>query len=174
MMKTLLFCFALVLISQFSSSQRSVKNQDIYQCLPCGRDCDKAGYAIPGKCASCGMELVKKTSVVFRTIQPNAVCAYLQTHPGIVLLDVRTPDEFSGRANPDFGTLKNAINIPVQELRARVGELAKLKNRPIIVYCSHSHRSPEASYVLTQNGFKHVTNMAGGMSVMSRSNPCRK
>lgn len=120
------------------------------------------------------MELVKKSSVVFRTIQPDAVCAYVQSHPGVVLLDVRTRDEFIGKATPDFGTLKNAINIPVQELRARVAELAKFKGRPIIVYCSHSHRSPEASYVLTQNGFTNVTNMAGGMSVMSRSNPCRK
>ncbi|MBK9570546.1 MAG: rhodanese-like domain-containing protein [Chitinophagaceae bacterium] len=35
----------------------------------------------------------------------------------------------------------------------------------MVVYCSHSHRSPRASYMLTQNGFKHVTNMQQGMSV---------
>jgi rhodanese-related sulfurtransferase len=46
-----------------------------------------------------------------------------------------------------------------------MGELAKYKNKEIIVYCSHSHRSPGASYMLSQNGFKKVTNMQGGMSV---------
>jgi rhodanese-related sulfurtransferase len=46
-----------------------------------------------------------------------------------------------------------------------MNELKSYKNKNIIVYCSHSHRSPRASYILNQNGFKNVTNMAGGMSV---------
>jgi len=37
------------------------------------------------------------------------------------------------------------------------------------VYCSHSHRSPRASYMLSQNGFKNVTNMLGGMSAWKES-----
>jgi len=44
--------------------------------------------------------------------------------------------------------------------------LAPYKEKEIIVYCSHSHRSPQACYILTQNGFSNVTNMNGGMSVM--------
>jgi rhodanese-related sulfurtransferase len=91
----------------------------------------------------------------------------------VVLLDVRTREEFEGSASPDFGTLENAINLPVQELEAKWSSLSALKNREIIVYCSHSHRSPLASYILTQHGFTNVTNMAGGMSVMT-DNSCRK
>jgi rhodanese-related sulfurtransferase len=85
--------------------------------------------------------------------------------PSIVLLDVRTPEEFNGKADVKYGRLKNAINIPIQQLQSRLAELKQYKNREIIVYCSHSHRSPRASYLLTQNGFKHVTNMQGGMNV---------
>ena len=68
-------------------------------------------------------------------------------HPGVVLLDVRTGDEFNGKAKPDFGRLKNAINIPIQELDKRLSELDQHKGKQIIVYCSHSRRSPQASSI---------------------------
>jgi len=139
---------------------------DAYQCLPCGRECDKKTLDAPGKCSGCGMELIKKTTVRFRSIEPAAVCRYIKDHPETILLDVRTKDEFEGKADPDFGALKGAINIPVQQLQARLGELDRYKSKEIIVYCSHSHRSPQASYLLTQNGFTNVVNMAGGMSVL--------
>jgi rhodanese-related sulfurtransferase len=119
------------------------------------------------------MELVKSSSVTFRSIDPGAICEYLKAHPKTVLLDVRTREEFEGKASPDFGTLKNAINIPIQVLPGKLSEINAYKNREIIVYCSHSHRSPQASYILTQNGFTNVINMSGGMSVLTDSS-CKK
>lgn len=142
-----------------------------YQCMPCGYDCDKEIHDKPGKCAHCQMDLVLVESIRFKTIQPNQLCDYIKKHPNTVLLDVRTREEFEGKADPNFGTLKNAINIPVQELEANLSGMAKYKKRDIIVFCSHSHRSPRASYLLMQNGFTQVTNMAGGMSVMPPG-PC--
>lgn len=101
------------------------------------------------------------------------LCQYVTDHPNVVLLDVRTKEEFEGKADPDFGTLKNAINVPVQELEKNISTLAPYKDKEIIVYCSHSHRSPQACYILTQHGFSNVTNMAGGMSVM-KDKTCMK
>ncbi len=157
----------------FSFAQTNTNNKATYQCIPCGYDCDKATYQQSGVCKSCNMELVKSKSITFKTIQPNDVCSYIKLHPNIVLLDVRTKEEFAGKADPNFGTLKNAINIPVQELEAKIASIQSIKNKAIIVYCSHSHRSPRASYILTQNGFTNVTNMAGGMSVFT-SKECIK
>jgi len=137
-----------------------------YQCIPCGRDCDNDVYDKPGKCRHCQMDLVEKSTVHFKTIEPSMLCQYLIEHPNVVLLDVRTKEEFEGKADPDYGTLKNAMNAPVQELQKNISTLASYKDKEIIVYCSHSHRSPQACYILTQNGFSNVTNMAGGMSVM--------
>jgi len=138
-----------------------------YQCLPCGLDCDEAAYSHPGKCPHCQMQLVKKSSVTFKNISPTAICDYISKHPNTVLLDVRTKEEFEGRADPDFGTLKNSINIPIQELESRLPDIDSLAKKEIIVYCSHSHRSPQASYILTQHGFHKVINMSGGMSVLT-------
>lgn len=148
------------------SKTRPVADADSYQCLSCGRECDKTILNAPGKCADCGMELIRSKSVGFRSIEPSEICQYIKTHPEAILLDVRTKDEFEGKADPDYGALKNAINIPIQQLQSRLSELDRYKNKEIIVYCSHSHRSPQASYLLTQNGFTNVANMAGGMSVV--------
>ena len=166
-----IFCLlivASVIFSLTSCSAVTAKNppapQEEYVCLPCGQDCDKTIHAKAGTCTVCNMQLVKRSTVTFKTISPENICDYIAANPGVVLLDVRTREEFEGRANPDFGTLKNAINIPIQELEKRLTEIDSLKNKELIVYCSHSHRSPRASYLLTQNGFNHVSNLSVGMS----------
>jgi rhodanese-related sulfurtransferase len=119
------------------------------------------------------MPLVKTSSVTFKSVEPSLVCDYIKMHPNVVLLDVRTKEEFEGKAKPNFGTLKNAINIPVQELESKLLSISHLKDKEILVFCSHSHRSPRASYLLTQNGFTNVTNMNGGMSVVAEGE-CKK
>jgi rhodanese-related sulfurtransferase len=168
-----LFYFTLNMLTLLNGpSQQALQTQ--YQCLPCGQSCDNQKYNAPGKCEHCNMELVKTSSVSFKQIEPSGICAYIKSHPNAVLLDVRTKEEFEGIADPDFGTLKNAINVPIQELEKDLSKIKHLKNREILVFCSHSHRSPRASYLLTQNGFKNVTNMDGGMSVVDRSSACVK
>lgn len=173
--KSFLLCCLLVNTTAYSQdkTKQAATASDKYQCIPCGHDCDKETLDHPGTCSSCNMPLVKVSSITFHTVQPSAICNYIKLHPDVVLLDVRTKAEYEGTADPNFGTLKNAINIPIQELAARLPEIAKLKNKDIIVFCSHSHRSPQASYLLTQNGFSKVTNMAGGMSVM-KDRSCMK
>lgn len=76
----------------------------------------------------------------------------------VVLLDVRTPQEFSG----DTGHLEGAILIPVQELEERVSELAPYKGKTIIAYCRTGNRSGKAATLLQTQGFK-VFNMSGGI-----------
>jgi len=109
------------------------------------------------------MQMVDKSTIIHKNIQPDKMCSLNEKE--VFFLDVRTPAEFNGTAREKFGAIKNAINIPVQELEARMNELEKYKTKEIVVYCSHSHRSPRASYMLTQKGFTNITNMLGGMSV---------
>ncbi len=136
-----------------------------YVCIPCGYDCDTMAVQQPGTCEDCKMPLVKKSTIVHNSILPAALYAHIvQTGANnILLLDVRTQAEFNGTAPDKFGKLQHAINIPVQQLQQRIKELEAYKNREIIVYCSHSHRSPQASYLLTQSGFSKVTNLLHGM-----------
>jgi len=135
-------------------------------CLPCGGECDNAVYTKAGTCSHCNMKLVDKASIKFKTVEPGDLCVFIKDmgEKNVVLLDVRSPEVFNGKDKDKFGKLKGAINIPVDELEKRAAELNKYKNKEIVVYCSHSHRSPRASYILTQKGFNKVTNMLYGMS----------
>jgi len=157
------FLLILLFITCVSANTEKQILQLKYVCMPCGSECDASVYNKPGNCTHCNMPLVGKKTIVHKNIQPDKIC--LLKGEKVVFLDVRTAAEFNGTAEQKYGAIKNAINIPVQELEARIGELEKYKNKKIIVYCSHSHRSPRASYILTQKGFKFITNMNGGMSV---------
>lgn len=75
-----------------------------------------------------------------------------------VLLDVRSDLEFEN------GYLEGAVNIPVDDLRSRMGELDK--NKTIVVYCQVGIRGYIAARILIQNGFK-VLNVTGGYKTSS-------
>ncbi len=69
------------------------------------------------------------------------------------IIDVRTSDEFT------MGHLENARNIPLDQLRKRIGEIDK--ERPVLVYCQVGLRGHVATRILLQNGFKTM-NLSGG------------
>ena len=71
-----------------------------------------------------------------------------------VLLDVQTPGEFAQ------AHLRGAVNIPVDELRARLGELDRGKT--VYVNCYSGLRSYIACRILAANGFS-CSNLAGGI-----------
>ena len=72
---------------------------------------------------------------------------------GVTLLDARTQTEYSR------GHIEGFINIPVDSLRERIGELDK--NKPVYVMCQSGLRSYIASRILVGNGFD-AYNFAGG------------
>ncbi len=72
-----------------------------------------------------------------------------------VLVDVREPDELAS-----FGKLNGAINIPLHQLRDRLGELPK--DRTVIVYCQKGQRGYIGTRILQHHGFTHVANLKGG------------
>lgn len=115
------------------------------------------------------MKLVEKSTIHFKNLSVEEFCKSIVSHPDALILDVRSPAEFKGATQdiPSFGHFKNAININITELESRIGEIAAYKDKEVLVYCSHSHRSPQASYILSTNGFNTVSNMAGGVSTIA-------
>lgn len=73
---------------------------------------------------------------------------------GTTLIDVRTKDEY------DLGTIRNAINIPVDELRERIHEIPA--DKPVIIFCAIGLRGYIALKILTGRNFKNVRNLSGG------------
>lgn len=74
---------------------------------------------------------------------------------GAAIFDVRTKEEFEEESYP------NAVNVPVDQLMARINEFGE-KSKPIIVYCASGARSAYAAKILKTSGYTDVTN-AGGL-----------
>lgn len=72
---------------------------------------------------------------------------------GAYILDVREVGEF------DNGHLKNAINIPLSELRERMHEIPK--DQPLYVHCRSAQRSYNAVMALLHSGYEEVFNVSG-------------
>lgn len=77
--------------------------------------------------------------------------------PGVIILDVRTPEEFNA------GHIANAININVADSNFS-SEVSKLdKNATIAVYCRSANRSAVATNEMAELGFTDMYDMQGGI-----------
>ncbi len=76
-----------------------------------------------------------------------------------LVVDVRTSEEFVSGAYP------GAVNIPLDELPLRLGELGG-SSREITLYCASGARSAYAQRFLQQQGYSNVKNGGGLMHMM--------
>jgi rhodanese-related sulfurtransferase len=77
--------------------------------------------------------------------------------PGVIILDVRTPEEFNA------GHIENAININVADSNFS-SEVSKLdKNATVAVYCRSANRSAVATKEMSELGFTDMYDMQGGI-----------
>lgn len=70
------------------------------------------------------------------------------------IVDVRNPGEVA------LGAIDGAIEVPVGQLPARLGELNR--DAPTVIYCAGGYRSSVAASVLRQAGFSDVSDLLGG------------
>jgi rhodanese-related sulfurtransferase len=76
---------------------------------------------------------------------------------GAQVVDVRGPGEFAS------GHFASSVNIPLQEVGARAGDLDR--NRPVIVCCASGTRSAMAAFRLRRLGFRSVVNAGSWRSL---------
>ena len=75
---------------------------------------------------------------------------------GVIVLDVREPDEY------EQGALPGALHIPRGHLEAQIETKIVDKSAPIVVYCAGGVRSAFAAKTLAELGYTDVVSMAGG------------
>ena len=79
-----------------------------------------------------------------------------------ILIDVREPIELQG------GNIPNSINIPMQEIPARLNELPN--DRPLVIYCHLGIRSLHVINYLKSNGYENLSNLTGGIDAWESLN----
>lgn len=94
-------------------------------------------------------------------IYPGDVAEKIKNGEDIVLLDVRTLEEY------EEIHLENALLLPVQELSAKsladIGLGENMKDKEIIIYCRSGARSKTAYDIMKSLGYKNIKSSAGGM-----------
>jgi rhodanese-related sulfurtransferase len=89
------------------------------------------------------------------------VAAFKQkmAEPGVILLDVRTPEETAeGKIAADCAE----IDFEADGFEAKIDKLDK--DKTYLIYCQGGTRSAQASAMMAGKGFKHIYNLTGGYS----------
>lgn len=78
----------------------------------------------------------------------------------LCILDVHTEADFVG----EQGHITGSCNIPLEELRERMDEIAEYAEHPVAIVCRTDKRSARAALLLTKGGFSDVHVVRGGMT----------
>ncbi len=93
--------------------------------------------------------------ITFEQITMEEAKTVLDEESGYILLDVRTKEEYAE------GHIKNAINIPNENIsKDEISELPD-KGQKIYVYCRSGNRSKQAAEKLVNLGYTNVTEIGG-------------
>ena len=90
-------------------------------------------------------------------IDYNMLQDMIKNDSNTILLDVRSIQEFNE------GHLLGALNLPLGELKNKVGLLIPNHGQTIIVYCQMGGRSKKASNILIKMGYTNVYQLKGGL-----------
>lgn len=91
----------------------------------------------------------------YRQISTDGAIAMMEEENNYIILDVRTPEEFSDKHIPD------AINIPNETIGTE--EIPELPDKAqlILVYCRSGNRSKQASDKLANLGYTNIVEFGG-------------
>ena len=91
----------------------------------------------------------------FLTISPLEAKALLEARSEVVIIDVRSPDEFREGALPD--------SVLVPFFYAMRGKVFLPKDTPLLLVCAVGGRSLAVGRYLAMQGFQEVYNLKGGL-----------
>jgi len=90
-----------------------------------------------------------------------ATAASLRGGSDVVMLDVRTPEEYAQ------GHIPGVVSIPLNQVPSRLAEIPK--DKTVVVTCRTGNRSAQAAQLLRQRGYNNVHNMLGGIAAWEKA-----
>ena len=99
-------------------------------------------------------------AAAYKTLTPQQAKQRMEQNDKIVVLDVRTQEEFAA------GHIPGAVLLPVDLIEAKSEEVAKVlpdKDAEILVYCRSGKRAHRASQVLADMGYTNIEHIGGIM-----------
>ena len=111
------------------------------------------GFLLTG-CSSNGVD----TDIGFSFMLGQEAYELIASDPSVIVLDVRTEDEFLG------GHIAGSVLLPVDEIEERAASILHDKEVTILVICRSGNRSQTASQLLVDLGFTNVYDIGGIIS----------
>jgi sulfur-carrier protein adenylyltransferase/sulfurtransferase len=102
-------------------------------------------------------ELLNQTKAQIREVDTDTAEA-VRAESGVVLLDVREPDEH------EQGAIPGAIHIPRGQLESNIEHRIADKDAPVVIYCAGGTRSAFAAKTMQELGYSDVVSMMGGFN----------
>ena len=91
----------------------------------------------------------------YRQISQEEAAELMASGEDLVILDVRTPEEFAQ------GHIPGALNIPNETIGTEPIQALPRKDQTILVYCRSGNRSRQASQKLADQGYTQVLEFGG-------------
>lgn len=98
-----------------------------------------------------------------RSVSPQEL-VNLVNRDGAVVIDVRDAAEYAQ------GHIVDAINMPHAGIGNRLSELAKYKEKPVVLACKMGQHAGAAGTVLRKAGFANVARLKGGLAEWRNQN----
>ncbi|MFV0551083.1 MAG: rhodanese-like domain-containing protein [Anaerorhabdus sp.] len=95
------------------------------------------------------------TPTTYKTISVKDAQAKMTTSEDVVLLDVRTPEEYEEKH------IQGSILIPDYDIKTEIETQIPNKDTTIIVYCRSGNRSRNVANKLITMGYKDVYDLGG-------------
>ena len=86
-----------------------------------------------------------------------------KTDQNLILLDVRTESEF------DDGHIRNAINIPHDEILKSPNLVSSYKNKKMVIFCRTGVRADKVIQALENLGFENIIDIDGDMLAWNKA-----
>jgi len=91
----------------------------------------------------------------YRQLTTDEAIKLMESESDYIILDVRTPEEFSA------GHIPNAVNIPNESIGTEVLPGLPDLEQLILVYCRSGNRSKQASEKLAAMGYTNIAEFGG-------------
>lgn len=124
--------------------------------------CANDGTSNDAEAATTTMQATVAAPAGVRAVSPDdAAAIHADPPPGLVVLDVRTPEEFAE------GHLESAIMIDFyrEDFPERLAELDP--DQPYLLYCRSGNRSGQTRSIMESLGFTDVADINGGILAWS-------
>ena len=96
-------------------------------------------------------------------ISPNEAVQCMNREKGVVI-DVSSTEEFAA------SHINGAVNVPLDQLEARLPSAVKNKSLPLILVCAAGSRSQRAQAVAQKLGYEKVHSLQGGLKAWKEAN----